>query len=327
MRIGKLAEPVQKRSVFRQLNQDRNAARSRYGTDCTVLWRQGDFELVAVTPDGVPGDESAPDRQVTAVRNSLSAAGVQEGTLLIQGCLPPQYAEEQLQNDMKHFFAAAQARQLETEAGQLEVSEAVRVPKYVLTGIGMRRKELRFEAGQELVLTKWTALGGTAVLAQEHASELQMRYPFSLVDTAAAFGQQTSVEKEARIVAEHGLGAMFALAQGGIFDALWEVAEQAKAGLEVDLRGIPIRQETIEVCEYFDVNPYALYSAGALLVGTCQAESLLAQLAGAGIPAAVIGRLKEGKERVIRNGEDCRFLDRPQQDEWYRLQEEHRWQH
>lgn len=61
---------------------------------------------------------------------------------------------------------------------------------------------------------------------------------------------------------------MHDLSQGGIFTALWEMAERAGVGLEVDLKRIPVKQETIELCEYFDINPYNLYSAGALLIGT-----------------------------------------------------------
>ena len=96
------------------------------------------------------------------------------------------------------------------------------------------------------------------------------------------------------------------------------MADQSGVGLEVDLKKIPVRQETIEICEYFDVNPYYLYSAGSLLVGTEHGEALVSHLAAQGIFAAVIGRATGGKDRVIRNGEECRYLDRPKQDEWYR---------
>ncbi|MCD8022849.1 MAG: hypothetical protein LUF30_07730 [Lachnospiraceae bacterium] len=97
------------------------------------------------------------------------------------------------------------------------------------------------------------------------------------------------------------------------------MAEPAGVGLEVDLRKIPVQQETIEICEYFDVNPYYLYSAGALLVGTEQAEALIAHLREIGIPAFVIGRVTDQNDRVIWNGENRRYLDRPKQDELWRM--------
>jgi hydrogenase maturation factor len=173
--------------------------------------------------------------------------------------------------------------------------------------------------GQDLVLTGWIALGGTAAIVRREEHRLKERYPYALIDRARAYEKQMSVAREARAITHFGTCAMHDLSQGGVLGALWEMAERADVGLEVDLRKIPVRQETIEICEYFDINPYYLYSAGALLTGTDQAEQMIRMLAGQGIPAVVIGRVTEGRERIIRNGEDVRYLDRPQQEEWYRV--------
>ena len=120
---------------------------------------------------------------------------------------------------------------------------------------------------------------------------------------------------------ESGTAAVHDLSQGGVFGALWEMADRAGTGLEVDLKKIPVKQETIEICEYFDVNPYELYSAGSLLIGTDHGEALMRELSRRSIPAVIIGRVTEDAGRVIRNGEDVRYLDRPKQDGWYQLQE------
>ena len=39
-----------------------------------------------------------------------------------------------------------------------------------------------------------------------------------------------------------------------------------RQGLEIDLKAIPIRQETVEVCEQFHLNPYQLISSGSMLM-------------------------------------------------------------
>lgn len=44
-----------------------------------------------------------------------------------------------------------------------------------------------------------------------------------------------------------------------------------------------------------------------------------AEMALEGIPSAVIGRTTSGKERILRNGEEVRYLDKPQMDEMYRV--------
>ena len=60
-----------------------------------------------------------------------------------------------------------------------------------------------------------------------------------------------------------GVSAMHDVTEGGVFGALWEMAEASGVGLEIDLKKIPIRQETIEICEFFNLNPYQLISSGS----------------------------------------------------------------
>ncbi len=172
--------------------------------------------------------------------------------------------------------------------------------------------------GQALIVTGWIALGGTALIADRYEEELKKRFPFSLVDAAKRFSDSCSVRKETQIAIRFGGCALYELSKGGILGALWEAAEQAKVGLEVDLRRIPIRQETVEICEYFDVNPYYLYSAGSLLIGTDHAGELTETFLGVGIPAAVIGHVTPDRKRIIRNREKISYLNRPQPDEWCR---------
>ena len=57
-----------------------------------------------------------------------------------------------------------------------------------------------------------------------------------------------------------GASALCAMGEGGILRALWKMAEASRVGLRADLRKIPVRQETIEICERFDLNPYKLLS-------------------------------------------------------------------
>ena len=46
------------------------------------------------------------------------------------------------------------------------------------------------------------------------------------------------------------------MGEGGFLSALWKMAEASQVGLEMDFSKVPIRQETIEICEIFDINPY-----------------------------------------------------------------------
>lgn len=310
MRLGELAEPVQERSVFRQLNM-------------AIPGRPGHPGPAFATVSEVPGFEGLMAPLVTEAANRLFASGSVPRSMAVYGLLPQAYEEHALRADMKQLGAAAQQYSIAVTDACAEVTAAVVRARYVVTVYGTPLRSGRLlRPGDDLVLTKWIALGGTAALARVYGDRLRSRYPYSLVDRAEEFAKLMSVETEARAAACFGPCAMYSLSEGGIFNALWRMAERADVGLEVDLKRIPVKQETIEICEYFDVNPYYMYSAGALLVGTENGQGLVPELERAGIPAAVIGRATEGRNRVIRRGGERRFLDRPQQEEWYRRAED-----
>jgi len=156
-------------------------------------------------------------------------------------------------------------------------------------------------------------------LAREREEELCNRYAQPFIDIAKTFGQMMSIIPEAAVAAKSGAGAMHDVSEGGVFGALWELAESAGVGLEIDLKKIPIRQETIEICEYFDLNPYKILSGGCLLIATEDGNGLVMELEKANIPAVVIGKATEGRDRVLINEDERRFLETTQTDELYSL--------
>ena len=216
------------------------------------------------------------------------------------------------------------ALNMEVIGGHTEITDVVRQPLLSVTGIGKMKESnalfhRKLEAGQDLVVTKWIGLEGTSIAAKEKEDELLEVFSESFVRTAQKFDQYFSVLPESRIAMEHGVSVMHDVTEGGIFGALWELAEGAGVGLDVDLKKIPIRQETIEVCERLGLNPYILMSSGSMLIGTEHGEILARRLREAGIPAAVIGQAMTGNDRILRNGEEVRYLDRPQSDELYKI--------
>lgn len=172
-------------------------------------------------------------------------------------------------------------------------------------------------AGDDIVMTKWLGLEGTAVLARSSPDMLKARYPADIVEEAADFLKYISVIPEAACAVKSGASYMQAAGEGGIFGGLWELAANNSVGLVADLRSIPVRQETIEVCEYFDLNPYTLMAGGSLLITCKNGGALVQELAQRGIFAAVIGKITEGKDRIIRHADENRFLEPVRGDELY----------
>lgn len=164
---------------------------------------------------------------------------------------------------------------------------------------------------QDIVVSKWIALEGTVGLTVQNRERLRERFPSRMLDEVVAFDRYLSVVPEAATAMKFGVGGIRGLSRSGFFTGLWEMAQESGVGLEVDLRKIPVRQETIEICEFFGENPYELASGGCLLMTADNGNILAAALARTGIPAAVIGRTTRGNERVLYNQGRKRYLNKP----------------
>lgn len=166
-------------------------------------------------------------------------------------------------------------------------------------------------ADQDIVVSKWIGLEGTARLAAANYERLRQRFPARMIAEAAAFDKYLSVAPEAATAMKSGVCGMQAVSRGGIFAGLWEMAEEAGVGLEADLRKIPVRQETIEICEVFGENPYELSSGGCLIMTAEHGNALVEALLREGIPAVVIGRTTHGNDRVLYNEGRKSYLNKP----------------
>lgn len=104
--------------------------------------------------------------------------------------------------------------------------------------------------------------------------------------------------------------ALYFTENGGILSGLWK-GRSFWSWYGCRSRRIPIRQETIEVCERLDVDPYKLEAKGSVLIGTAQGDALVRELEAHGIHAAVIGYADSGNDRLLHSGEITRYLERP----------------
>jgi hypothetical protein len=99
-----------------------------------------------------------------------------------------------------------------------------------------------------------------------------------------------------------------------LWSALWNLCEAYQVGIEVESSQIPIRQETIEICQFANVNPYQLSSGGSYLIVTLEPETIIEGLEKRGITSKVIGRITKNRKRIIKRGDYIRHLPRMQQD-------------
>lgn len=326
MKIGKVPENVLKRSVFRQLHTKRQEVLlgAGVGEDCAAVKLNQD-EIFVLSTDPITGTTQDIGRlAIHITMNDLASAGAEPVGVLLTILLPEGTEEEALREIMRQLEEGCAQAGVQIMGGHTEVTRVVNQPVISVCGVGKAREDQLVSTagarpGNDIVITKWIGLEGTSILAKEKGQELLKRYPAHMVETARSFDQYLSVLPEAAIAVETGVTAMHDVTEGGIFGALWELAESSGVGLEIDLKQIPIRQETVEVCEFFGINPYQLISSGSMLMATADGNRLVRELERQGIHGVVAGKVTQGKDRVILNEGERRFLEPPKTDELYKV--------
>ena len=170
------------------------------------------------------------------------------------------------------------------------------------------------KAYKDIVAIGWIGLEGTLILTSDCREELEKRFSASLLSRMDMPLKELSVMRAAEIASAEGAGPMANLSDGGFMAGLWELSKKTSGGLDTDLKKVPLLQETIEITEYFGINPYIMASEGCLLAAAADGDRLAECLMENGIFAVRIGSLNGTKDKIIRNGEEIRHLDRPQTD-------------
>lgn len=348
MKLGNVTGDVYDRSIHKKLNSKREGIinGAAHGEDCAIFSVE---HMKAAWDCAAPDDkmsvgESGKARIVTAqcqtpytgercgkyavyaAVNQAAAFGASKVTgVLLNILLPAGGNEQELRSAVADAQEAAAGVKTAVADIKASVTPAVNEICVTATAVGMARggRDGALHGAEaargQIVMTKWAGLEGSAILANRFCDKLRRRYPSYLIEEAAAFDRFLTVVPEAAVAGKSGCSALCAAAEGGIFRALWTLAECAGVGLEIDLKKIPIRQETVEICNYLDLNPYELMANGSLLCLTEHAEALLKELHREQIPAAVIGSATANRDRVIINGEERRFLEPSKADEIYRV--------
>lgn len=253
--------------------------------------------------------------------NSLAAADAASYCVEAKIWYPPHADRTKAYGIKKHIRKACAGRGIELQSVKIYPNPLYAVPVVVVTGGGELRepKETGGRADQEIVLVKWTGAEGMLRTTDEREEELRQRFVPSFVSRILSHRDEIFAGKELEIAKELGISSIRQITEGGILAALWELAKEAGMGIEADLKKMSILQETIEVCEYYRLNPYQMTSAGTFLMLTEDGRALMDAMEAEQIKASVIGRLAAGNDKLLRNGEDIRYIDRPAPDEIYKI--------
>ncbi len=328
MKIGKVSQTVLKRSMLKPLQFRReetlfepSVEEMCFGVEC------GKDEQLLLSNTVLYGNEKELGVFALAqVMNDLASRGATMVGASVHIMLPPYAYESRLKAMMEALEQAGSVHRVQILCAKAEVSPATNMAIVYLTGVGIAKKGKLLQssmakASQDIVLLGWIGLEGTLRVIREKEAELEKRFVPAFIRQIRQMEHKIFSVKEIEIAREHGAKAIHQITDGGILAALWEMAESADVGLETDLHAMTIRQETVEICEYYHLNPYQLTSAGSILICTDKGEELVEKYHSLGIQATLLGRTTADKARVILGGEEKRFLDRPAADELIKIYE------
>ena len=268
---------------------------------------------------------------LAAQMNELASRGVTHAAAEIQITIPADMDKSRLNSIRNHIKRAKEmllkdAFIIEDLQMDGRVNRALRVPAVTVTVLGQAKERERFaratmtaRAGQDILLVGWAGLEGMLRIIGEKEAELRERFSPSFIRQMKSYADEISGFEKIAAADAMGVSVMRQISEGGILAALWELSKETELGLELDMEKIAVRQETIEVCEHFRLNPYQLTSNGSFLMLSESGEVVADALKKEGIQAAVIGRLTDNNDKIIHNGEDTRYIDRPAPDELMKI--------
>lgn len=325
---GKVPPEKLREVVFKHLGVqgERVLVRSGVGIDAAAV-EFGDKVLVAST-DPITGVEKHIGFYAVNVNaNDVATFGAKPKWFLVSVLLPEGVDERLLGDIMVDIDKSAKELGIAVIGGHTEVTPGLTRPIVVGTMLGEVKKEKLVYAGNAkpgdvIILTKGAGIEGTAIIASEREEELVKVFGKGFVERAKAFLQKISVVKEALIANEIGVNAMHDPTEGGIANGLYEVADASGLGFKVYYEKIPIAEETKKICGYFNLDPLALISSGALLISTSRenADKILTALEKEGITASIIGEFLEDKEKriIVKEGKE-EELKQPLSDELWKV--------
>ena len=304
------------------------------GLDCAVVETTG--KLMVLKSDPITFASDAIGWYLVQVNvNDVVTTGALPRYLLVTMLLPEQNAPAVLEAISRQIRQACAALQISVIGGHTEITHGIDRPILVGTLIGeVDRAALITPAGalpgDRLLLTKRLPIEAAAILAREFPDRLRAA-PLGLSPAEIERAQNylydpgISVYKEARLaVNAGGVRAMHDPTEGGLYAALWELAEACQHSLRIDLHCIPVDPLARRICQALDLDPLGAIASGALLLAVAPEKcgDVIASISGQGIDCSQIGEvLPDSGPPSVRVGSapGAASLPRPDRDEIAKL--------
>ena len=301
-----------------------------YGRDAAAISIGGETLIVKSDPITF-ATESAARYLVDVNANDIACLGGIPKWMTVVALLPERRTtSEEVEKLFSDLRIACDALGISILGGHTEVTLGIDRPLLIGTMLGVAGPQGILtpglaQDGDDIFLTRWAGIEGTALLARELTEPLTAAVGAVLVRAAAKLLRSPGisiVNDAAALRGLPGLHAMHDPTEGGVSTAIHEMAEASRLGAEVIESAIPILPETLAISDFYELDPLGMLSSGALLIAVDpqHREEVFATASRAGVPIAHIGKLRTVDHGVVGlNESGQRPLPRYDRDEITRV--------
>ncbi len=328
MKIGNVSQSVLKRSVLKPLQTKREEVFIQPTVEeiCSGI-RIDETNGVVTSSTVVYGNEKELGIYAIAevLNNIVARNGDPVGVdIIIQ--LPTFAYESRLKTMVEIIEQCCKEQNIQVTGIKVTVNPVLNVAMVYATAMGVTKVEKYIQcndvrANQDIVLINSIGITG-ALRILEMRKDIKEKFIPSFFNSLE--NKKTHIlaaDIIQKIRSEFPVNGVRPIGAEGLYGAIWNMAEVKNMGVEINIKQVPIMQEVIEITECVSINPYQLNSIGSILIMIEDGEKLVEYLTKQGYVAATIGKTKNTTERVIYNGEEKRFLDKPAMDEMLKLYE------
>lgn len=329
---GKVPPELLKDVIYKYLGAKRCevSVGPSYGLDGAVV-EVGNKSLV-VSMDPITGAlERIGWLAVNINANDVATFGVEP--VFFSSCLllPENSGKETVETICKQIDVGAKELNIAVIGGHSETTPNLSFPIVVGCCMGSADKghyvtARGAKAGNELILTKSVGIEGTAILATDRSTQLRPKIGRVTLNSAADFFRHISIVKEALLSFQTGyVRAMHDPTEGGVAGGLHELADASNVGFRVYEEEIAVAQETLDICEFYQIDPFQLIASGSLLIAVegNSAYEVVQLMQLEKIAAAVIGETLPSPQKrlLVKKDGSEKQLARPVSDHlWLSLQ-------
>ncbi|BAK54625.1 AIR synthase family protein [Sulfurisphaera tokodaii] len=332
MRLGKIDEKIFSEIIYPNLGKRHKEVivEPQSGVDTGAI-DLGDGRVLVVKSDPVfivPqfGFKKAAWFAVHILASDVMTSGIPPKYALIDLNLPPKIRDEEFKEMWLGIHEALNEINVMVVGGHTGVYEGTDYPMvggFSMIGIGEKEKlgtPSKVRIGDSIIITKGPAIEATGLLVNLYPEYFRERLPQDIFKEAYDMYWKMSCWKDGLIASNVGIHLMHDATEGGVWNALVEIATVTKKELRIYEDKLFINRAVKEVTSLVNIDPWSSISEGTMIIISDKGEKIVEALKREGIESAIVGEVKEGDGvTLVKKDGSKQRIEKPAEDPFWRV--------